>query len=90
MNPYEQAYFEGLSGHKLTDDSWWDMWIIYHEPQWGDNICYSAEVAQSELERLSAKFPDMKFRIEHIEKAGFGDACYKMWGGRFFPAERHG
>lgn len=87
INQTEQAYFEGLSGHQPTDDTWWDLWIIYYEPQWGEEICHSEEVAQSELKRLSEKFPNSKYHIDHIENAGFGDLCHKMWGGRFFPNE---
>lgn len=87
-NQSEQAYFEGLSGHQPTDDTWRDAWVVYHEPQWGDNVYFSEEVAQSECDRLSVKFPNEKFHIDHIEKAFFGDVCYKWWGGLFFPMER--
>lgn len=87
MDKREQSYFEGFSGHKVTDDCWWDLWVVYHGTEWIDSQHYSEENAQSEFKRLSEKFPDTDFHIHHIENAGYGDLVHKGFFGRWFPKE---
>lgn len=85
MIEQESQYFQSLSSHKETDDRYWDLWIIL----WSSDFCCgeyrNEDEAKRELERLQS-VTDTKFRIEHIENAGYGDM--RLVGGwRYFSNE---
>lgn len=81
----EQAYFEQFSGHKPTDDCYWDTWLIIC----GDFVHWeygSEQEAKDELARIKREetFYSEPY-IERIEKAGFGDMRLKIHGMRIWP-----
>jgi hypothetical protein len=85
FNLQEQAYFEGFSSYKPTDDTWWDLWIIL----WSSDFCcgeyLSKEAAETELKRLKSTAKNVEFRIEHVPNAGYGDQR-RVGGWRYFSS----
>lgn len=85
----EQAYFEQFSGHRLTDNAWWDMWAITHGGFVHREYPTEAE-ANAELDRLRRDYPQFKTEIVYIEKAGHGDMRMKSLGLPIWPIGVYG